>query len=62
VKVKTWAVLQDCIERGIEIGWARAHKHTDAPTEHEIKWQIEHEIDCAISEYFTFNDDLEDLP
>ena len=54
LKVDTYKVLDECVERGIEAGWNKAHKHTDTPTEKDIKNQIQHYIMLEICEYFNF--------
>lgn len=59
MRVKTYRVLEECVERGINRGWMKAHKHTDTPSEFGIKDWI---LDCVMQEvddYFTFtNEDL----
>ena len=45
-------VLGMCIQAGIDMGWVRAHKHTETPSEVEIKRQIEQEIWNEIWEWF----------
>lgn len=57
LKVDVYRVLNDCVESGIEGGWNKAHKHTNTPTEHEIKTQIEHYIMLQLSDYFKFDDE-----
>ena len=37
----SYKILNDCILRGIEWGWKRAHKHTDNPDEYKIKEEME---------------------
>jgi hypothetical protein len=54
-------VMLDCIEKGIEQGWSRAHKNTDTPKEQEIKHQIAHYIEISVTEYFTFNDNSQKI-
>jgi hypothetical protein len=56
MRVIAYKVLSECIERGIEGGWNRAHKHTDTPTEELIKQQIEEYIMNEISNYFNFDE------
>lgn len=45
-------LLERCIEEGIELGWSRAHKHTDAPTEEQIRSHINEAIWLTIHEWF----------
>lgn len=47
-------VLEECIESGITLGWNRAHKHTDAPDEAQIKVCIEDAIWGELHEWFQF--------
>ena len=47
-------ILTQAIERGIDYGWSRAHKHTDSPTTESIVEQIEIEIWNEIDEMFDF--------
>lgn len=58
MKVRTSIVLEECIGRGIELGWNRAHKHVDNPSPDNIKFSIERAISESISEYFNFHDEL----
>ena len=52
MKPKTHLVLELAVKQGIDMGWARAHKHTDNPDENLIKQEIDHEITNAIYEWF----------
>ena len=52
--VNVYKILSDCVERGIDGGWNRAHKHTDTPSEEVIKREIENYIMLEISENFIF--------
>ncbi len=56
LKVNTYAVLEECIEIGINSGYKRAHKHTDNPTEEQIKEEILRYVMLQVSEKFNFND------
>ncbi len=56
LKANVYNVLERCIEDGIEGGWNKAHKHTDTPSEEEIKQQIEHYIMLSICEMFKFDE------
>lgn len=51
---KAYPLLCDCIERGLEYGWNRAHKHTDTPDEHRIKHEMYEGVMNAICEAFDF--------
>jgi hypothetical protein len=55
LKPNIYRILSDCIERGIDSGWNKAHKHTDKPSEYLIKEQISHYIGLEIDEYFNFD-------
>jgi hypothetical protein len=47
-------ILDLCIENGIELGWNRAHKHTDNPQDDAIKAEIAQAIWAELDEYFDF--------
>lgn len=55
LKVNVYAVLEDCIEQGIDSGWIRAHKHTDTPETYKIKEEILRYVMLVISEKFKFD-------
>lgn len=55
LKVNTYAVLDECVEIGIERGWNRAHKHIDNPTEEQIKEEILRYVMLQVSEKFKFD-------
>jgi len=56
MKVKTYRVLLHAVEEGVAYGWQRAHKHTDTPSDDDIKERIETEVLNAICEWFDFDD------
>lgn len=56
LKVNTYAVLEECIEIGIDGGMNRAYKHTDNPTEEQIKEELLRYIMLQICEKFKFDD------
>lgn len=35
--VRALPVMEQCIAAGVALGWQRAHKHHDRPTEQEIR-------------------------
>lgn len=51
------AILEDCIERGVEDGIRRAHKHSDAPGNTFLGTCVEESIWLQIDEYFAFEDE-----
>jgi len=61
MKPKTYPILNECIERGIIIGYNRAYKHgcNDAPTAEEIQHHIHESIMVEINEYFDFENNYE---
>jgi len=56
MKAKEIAVLEKCIENGILYGWNRAHKHTDEPTEDQIKYVMRDAIMHEVYEWFEFDE------
>jgi len=62
MKIKSeYTILSECIERGIEMGFNRAHKHNDNPGDHEIKTQVYDAVTSEIAEYFTFEENYENV-
>ncbi len=55
LRVRAYDVLRRAIEEGVEYGWRRAHKHTDAPDEETIKDQVVTGILNEVCEYFDFD-------
>lgn len=61
MKVNDYEVLTDCIENGVNIGYRRAFKHTDATEEEinkyeqRIKESIYNEVLNEICNYFRFD-------
>jgi len=55
IKVKAYPVFQRALGEGIEIGWNRAHKHTDKPEPSEIKEYIFNEVMNCVHEFFIFD-------
>ena len=56
MKIRTRTALTQAIERGIDWGYSRAHKHTDNPDESRIKESIETEIWNEIDEIAIIED------
>ena len=58
MKPKILPVLELCIENGVTIGYRRAFKHTDNPTEEQILGQIREAIVNELYEWFDFEAEL----
>ena len=56
MKPKIYPVLDMCLENGITLGYNRAFKHNDHPTEDAIKESIHRAILNEIYEWFDFED------
>ena len=54
MKVKTYAVIDRAVIDGVNYGWNRAHKHTNSPSEDEIKQQMMLAVMQEICEWFDF--------
>lgn len=54
LKVNIYAVLSDCVEKGVEHGYNRAFKHTDTPDKEKVLAEIYTYVMLNISEYFKF--------
>lgn len=59
MRVNCYAVLSDCVERGVQSGWYHAHKHTDDPDEESIRRHLIDDVLNEITEYFSFDDPVE---
>ena len=56
MKPKFRVILSQAIEEGVKIGYRRAFKHNENPTEETIIETIEDCVMSAIYEYFEFSD------
>lgn len=54
LKPNTYAILSDCIDRGISIGYKRSFKHDDDPSQETIEQEIHKAIMLEVREYFNF--------
>lgn len=57
LRPKTYRVLELAVEDGITLGWNRAHKHEENPSEETIKENIRENVMLVISEWFYFDDE-----
>ena len=53
---KEYNVMQMAVSAGVEYGYNRAHKHTDSPSEGEIKEAIIKAVMDDICEWFVFEE------
>jgi hypothetical protein len=60
MKPKIRVILEDCIERGIERGYRLAFKHSESPLPENIQVTVYSAVMNEISEYFSFEDELND--
>ncbi len=60
MKANEFKIMEDCIERGFDGGYQKAFKHTDDPSEDQIKEQVLHYIMLEICEYFKFEEDKDE--
>lgn len=56
LKVNVYAILTKCVDDGLELGWNRAHKHTDTPDKDCILQNMYDGVMLEISEFFKFDD------
>lgn len=57
IRVRVYDLLFDAVSEGIEYGWRRAHKHTDEPSDIDIKEHIAQAVIGSIGERFYFDDE-----
>lgn len=56
MKAKEYELIQMAVECGVTIGYARAYKHAQNPSEYEIKDHLQREVMNQICEWFDFED------
>lgn len=52
VEVDAYRVAAEAVERGVEHGWHRAHKHVDDPSPEDLRAAIADAVMTELSEYF----------
>ena len=57
MKPKFRVILEQAIEEGVRMGYRRAFKHIENPTEVFICQHIEEQVMSSIYEYFTFDEE-----
>ena len=58
MKVKLYGIIERAIEEGIELGYRRAFKHTDDPSEEQIVESISRAVMFNIDEVMSFDDEV----
>jgi hypothetical protein len=59
MKVKLYALISDCIQRGIDIGYDKAFERTDGnPSEFFVKENIYHEVMNCLGEFIDIDDEI----
>jgi hypothetical protein len=59
MKAKTYQLIQECVENGVQLGFNRAHKHTDTPSDDELQNKIIDSVMLEICEWFTFDEEAQ---
>lgn len=59
MRAKEYALLEMAVRTGIEYGYTRAHKHTDAPSETAVIDSIQMAVMNDINDWFFFDEIIE---
>lgn len=60
MKPKEYRVLSEAVEAGVNYGYRRAYKYTDAPSEDHFKNEVSQAVVTEICEWFSFDDEARD--
>ena len=55
MKANTYKIIQEAVENGVALGYNRAYKHSDTPSEEAIKFEIYEAVMNEICEWFVFD-------
>lgn len=55
MKANMYKLIERCVEEGVQYGYNRAYKHTDTPTEDQIKLAVTDAVMNEICEWFDFD-------
>lgn len=58
MKPKIYNILSEAVESGVKYGIYRAHKHTEDPDRDTIQHEVVTAVLQQISEYFSFDDEI----
>lgn len=56
LRVNTYAVLREAVERGVAFGWRRAHKHNPKPDSDAVCEAIEGAVVGEVLEWFAIEE------
>jgi hypothetical protein len=57
LRINARRIVEEAIERGLELGYQRAHKHGDTPPRDVVLDQQAHAIWLELDEYLDFGED-----
>ena len=57
MRAREYALLTECVETGVALGWARAHKRHDNPTPGQIQEAVCNAVMLEIGNWFIFAED-----
>jgi hypothetical protein len=60
VRLRAFNVVMDAIPSWVSLGWDRAHKHDDHPSEEVIRMDIERAVEDGLCELIEFDPGHED--
>lgn len=56
VRFRAYTIIEQAVERGISIGWNRAHKHTDKPEKDTAVEQVSMAVMNELGEIMEFGE------
>ena len=56
MRANEYMVMVMCVDKGVQMGWARAHKHDKNPDPNHVQDCINDAVLAEINEWFIFND------
>ena len=59
VCINAYAVISRAVEEGVELGYNRAHKHTDKPSKDGMIAAIEDAVMLSLDEILIYNEEAE---
>jgi hypothetical protein len=56
MRANEYMVMVMCVDKGVQMGWERAHKHEKNPDPNHVQDCINDAVLAEINEWFIFND------